>query len=159
MAVTELRVESSLVTALVDGERVSLSAPPIPPGIWAAVDVGARNLAQTLEHTWDEPLYPADVVRVGSEEHVEALLAAFAEAVEAEPELLLRWRGYRSDAPASEDPWEGGELPALPPPARRPPESVPKRFGASGIRIGDDDLVTILSRAYAALHAPEGSLP
>jgi len=152
--VTDLRVESSLVTALVDGERVSLSAPPIPAGIWAAVDVTSSTLAQTLEHTWEEPLVPADVVRVGSTEHVEALQAAFAEAVEAEPELLLRWRGYRSETPVSDDPWQGGELPALPPPARRPPESVPKRFGASGIRIGDDDLVTILSRAYAALRTP-----
>jgi len=159
MDVTELRVESSLVTALVDGERVSLSAPPIPPGIWAAVDVESPMLAQTLEHTWEEPLMPADLVKVGAPEHVAALLAAFAAAVEVEPELLLRWRGYRSEEPVSDDPWEGGELPALPPPARRPPESVPKRFGASGIRVGDDDLVTVLSRAYAALDTPEAPLP
>jgi hypothetical protein len=27
---------------------------------------------------------------------------------------------------------------------------VPKRFGASGIRVGDEDLVEVLARAYAA---------
>jgi hypothetical protein len=146
--VTELRVEPSLVTGKVDGEPASLSAPTISRGIWAVIDVDSPLLAQNLEHTWEDPLVPKEIVMAG--EHADALLEAFAEAVEEEPRLLLRWRGY-DDGPTDGDPWRGGELPSLPALARRPPESVPNRFGASGIRVGDDDLVTVLVRAYAAL--------
>ena len=63
---------------------------------------------------------------------------------------LLRFRGLPSETASDGDPWRGGKLPELPPPARRPPESVPKRFGSSGIRVGDEDLVEVLVRAYAA---------
>src|SRR5262249_23530727 len=118
--------------------------------IWAEVDVTSPTLAQTLEHTWEEPLVPRDIATSGP--HADALLQAFAEAVEDDPHLLLRWRGY-DHTPAEGDPWQGGTLPALPALARRPPESVPNRFGASGIRVGDDDLVTVLVRAYAALRS------
>jgi hypothetical protein len=146
--VSDLRVEPSLVTGYVDGEQVSLSAPTIPRGIWAEVDVKSSLLAQNLEHTWEQPLIPKDIAKSG--ELADVLLAAFAEAVEEDPSLLLRWRGY-DHGPTDGDPWQGGELPSLPALARRPPESVPNRFGASGIRVGDDDLVTVLVRAYAAL--------
>jgi hypothetical protein len=150
-AVTELRVDPSLVSAEVDGEVVSISAPPIPAGIWAEVNVNASHLSQTLEHTWEEPLVPASVIRAGDPRKVDALISAFSDAVDEDKSLLLRWRGYELAAPADDDPWRGGPLPALPAPARRPPESVPKRFGASGIRVGDEDLVEVLVRAYAAL--------
>ena len=146
---TELRVEPSLVTGRLAGEQVSLSAPPIPPGIWAALDVRDPNLAQNLEHTWEEPLVPEEVVEVGE---TGPLWRAFADAVDEDPTLLLRWRGYGAAEPSG-DPWHGGPLPELPAPARRPPESVPKRFGASGIRLGDDDLVEVLVRAYAQFSA------
>lgn len=148
--VADLRVEPSLVTGRVDDESVSLSAPPIPRGIWAEVDVSSPLLAQTLEHTWEEPLVPRAIATSG--EHADALLQAFAEAVEDDPTLLLRWRGY-DQGPVEGDPWQGGAFPALPALARRPPESVPNRFGASGIRVGDDDLVTVLVRIYAALRS------
>lgn len=148
--VRSLRVESSLVTAEVDGEQVSLSATAIPTGIWAEVDARSSTLAQTLEHTWDEPLVPEHVVSSGRPEHVAALAHAFAEAFDEDVSLLLRFRGLPSETAADGDPWRGGQLPELPPPARRPPESVPKRFGASGIRVGDEDLVEVLVRAYAA---------
>ena len=151
MSVTELRVDPALVSGVVDGERVSFSAPVISAGIWAEVDVNARDLAQTLQHTWEEPLVPEQVVRAGTREKVDELMAAFYDAARDDRSLLLRWRGYEVALPADEDPWRGSELPALPPPARRPPESVPKRFGASGIRVGDEDLVEVLVRAYAAL--------
>lgn len=149
-SVGSLRVEPSLVTAEVEGEQVSLSAPAISPGIWAEVDASSSSLAQTLEHTWDEPLVPEHVVSSGRPEHVAALAHAFAEAFDEDVSLLLRFRGLPSEAPDDDDPWRGGRLPELPPPARRPPESVPKRFGASGIRVGDEDLVEVLVRAYAA---------
>ncbi|HZU21067.1 MAG TPA: hypothetical protein VE982_07585 [Gaiellaceae bacterium] len=153
--VTELRVEPSLITAKVDGRRVTLSAPPIAPGIWAAIDGSVRTdrqsaeLAQLLEHTWEEPLVPREVVRVGADDDVAAVAHAVAEAIEREPATLLRWRGY-GGAASDHDPWRGSELPPLPPPARRPPESVPKRFGASGIATPDGDLVEVLVRAYRA---------
>ncbi len=153
--VSDLRIEPSLVTGVVDDEQVSFSAEPIPARIWAVVNVDSRLLAQELEHTWEQPLIPKEIATAGSPEHVAALVEAFADAVDEDPSLLLRWRGLVDDARVADgDPWRGGELPALPAPARRPPESVPKRFGASGIRIGDEDLVEVLVRAYAALHTP-----
>lgn len=141
----KLEVTPGLVTAEVDGERVVLGAAPIPPGIWAAVDVESSNLAQTLDHTWDEPLWPEAVTTVGSPEGV----AAVRRRVEGDRELLLRWRGYPGEREVG-DAWSGTPLPPLPPSARRPPDSVPKRFGTSGITCGSGDLVEALVAAYTA---------
>jgi hypothetical protein len=154
--VRELRIESSLITARVDGRAVTLSAPPIPPGVWAAIasqitpERQSLELAQLLEHTWEEPLVPQELVRVGSEEDVAAVARAVAAEIERDPAALLRFRGYAVEPSREEDPWHGGELPPLPPPARRPPDSVPKRFGASGITTPDGELVEVLVRAYRA---------
>jgi hypothetical protein len=154
--VTDLRVEPSLVTARVDGRPVTLSAPPIAPGVWSAIDGSvtadrqSESLAQQLEHIWEEPLVPEEVVRVGSGDDVAAVIAAVADAIDRDPAILLRWRGYGAGTTADEAAWRGGELPPLPTPARRPPDSVPKRFGTSGIATADGDLVEVLVRAYAA---------
>jgi hypothetical protein len=154
--VTELRIDPSLISARVGGRQVTLSAPPIPPGIWAAVDGSVtpdrqtEQLAQLLDHTWDEPLVPPEIVRIGADADVAAVARAVAAAIEDEPASLLRWRGYHTDTAPAGDAWRGGPLPELPPPARRPPDSVPKRFGASGIVTPDGDLVEIVVRAYAA---------
>jgi hypothetical protein len=158
--VTELRIDPSLISARVDGRQVTLSAPPIPRGIWAAVDGSVtadrqtEQLAHLLDHTWDEPLVPPEIVRVGAAADVAAVAHAVAAAIDDEPASLLRWRGYEADAAPAGDAWRGGPLPALPPPARRPPDSVPKRFGASGIATPDGDLVEIVVRAYAAFGEP-----
>lgn len=140
-----LDVTPGLVTADVDGERVVLGAAPIPAGIWAAVDVASVNLAQTLEHTWEEPLWPEAVTTVGSADAI----AAVRRRLERDRALLLRWRGYPSEGEVG-DSWAGAHLPPLPPPARRPPDSVPKRFGSSGIAHAGDDLVEALVRVYGA---------
>ena len=160
-SVDELRIVPSLISARVDGRPVTLSAPPIPPGIWAAVegsittDRQSEQLVQLLEHTWEEPLVPSEIVRVGAVADVAAVARAVAEAIESDPATLLRWRGHERDAATAEgDPWRGGPLPDLPPPARRPPESAPKRFGASGIVTPEGDLVELLVRAYAAFASP-----
>jgi hypothetical protein len=155
-AVAELRVEPSLITARVDGRDVTLSAQPIPPGVWAAIapqvtpDRQSLELAQLLEHTWEEPLVPEELVRVGAEEDVAAVAGAVAAAIERDPSTLRRFRGYGAATADDDDAWRGGELPPLPPPARRPPDSVPKRFGASGIPTADGELVEVLVRAYRA---------
>lgn len=152
--VTDVRVEPSLITARVDGRRVTLSAQPIPPGIWAAIDAQvttdrqSEELAQLLDHTWEEPLVPSDIVRVGSAADVAAVTRAVADRFEEDPATLLRWRGYGAGDGVNGDAWRGGELPPLPPPARRPPDSVPKRFGTSGIHTADGDLVELLVRVY-----------
>ena len=84
---------------------VSASAQPLPPlaqlefdivGIRLAVDPAALTV-------------PKDIATSGA--HAGALLQAFAEAVENDPALLLRWRGY-DEAPPEGDPWRGGQLPA-----------------------------------------------
>ena len=154
--VSDLRIESSLITARVDGRSVTLSAQPIPAGVWAAIagqvtpDRQSVELAQLLEHTWEEPLVPEELVRVGSDEDVAALTRAVAAEIERDPSVLLRFRGYAARPVGDDEAWQGGELPPLPPPARRPPDSVPKRFGASGIPTADGELVEVLVRAYRA---------
>ncbi len=174
LQVTELRVDPSLITARVGDCRVTLSAPTIPPRIWAAMAGYARgrgaleravageeqleHLASLMEQDWEEPLVPprGAVVRLcscdegGECEHVAAVVRAVADAIDDDPAVLLRWRGVLGDGAAETvDPWRGGDLPELPTAPRRPPESVPNRFGASGIRVGDEDLVEVLVRAYA----------
>jgi hypothetical protein len=152
--VTDVRIEPSLITARVEDRAVTLSAPPIPAGIWAALGsvptAQSEQFAQQLEHTWEEPLVPRQITRVGAAEDVAAVALAVAGEIERDPSLLLRWRGYGATDPDGADAWHGGELPPLPPPARRPPESVPKRFGASGIQTPDGDLVEVFVRAYRA---------
>jgi hypothetical protein len=154
--VSELRIEPSLITARVEDRSVTLSAPPIPPGVWAAIaaqvtpDRQSAELAQLLEHTWEEPLVPA-LVHDGADEDVVAVAGAVAAEIERDPSTLLRFRGYEARrAGDDDDAWRGAELPPLPPPARRPPDSVPKRFGASGIPTAEGELVEVLVRAYRA---------
>jgi hypothetical protein len=155
--VSALRIEPSLITARVEDRPVSISAAPISAGVWTAIeahvttDRQSEQLAQLLEHTWEEPLLPPELVRVGDEDDVAAVMSAVAEEIERDPSALLRFRGYRADGPSTEEAWHArGELPPLPPPARRPPDSVPKRFGTSGIRTADGDLVETLIHAYRA---------
>ena len=152
--VTGLRVESSLITATVDGRPVTLSAQPIPAGVWAAIaaqvtpDRQSLELAQLLEHTWEEPLVPEELVRVGADEDVAAVAGAVADEIERDPSTLLRFRGFAAESVDDDAAWRGSELPPLPPPARRPPDSVPKRFGASGIVVGGEDLAETMVRVY-----------
>ena len=151
--VRDLRVEPGLITARVGREQVTLAAEPIGAGIWAAFEPidtrhQSQGLAQHLEHTWEEPLIPPHITRVGSDEAVAAVVAAVADAIEDDPAVLLRWRGY-GERRGSDDAWGGGELPELPE-SRRPAESVPNRFGSSGIHASGGDLVEQLVRVYRA---------
>jgi hypothetical protein len=99
--------------------------------------------------------------------HVAALAYVIADELDRDPSLLLRFRGCDEEdeaAAADEpepapvevfdgDPWEAGPLP----PARDlrplPAGAVLKRFGPSGVRVGEDDLADVLKRAYASFAA------
>jgi hypothetical protein len=149
--VEDLRVEASLITGRVGEETVTLAAEPIPAGVWAAIEpvpsTQSESFAHGLEHTWEQPLVPEEVVRVGSVAAVAAVAEAVAAEIDRDPSVLLRWRGHGAGA-ADGDPWRGRELPPLPPPARRPPDSVPNRLGTSGIRVGGGDLAEAAARMY-----------
>ena len=117
--VSGLRIESSLITARVDGRQVTLSAQPIPPGVWAAIaaqvtpDRQSLELAQLLEHMWEEPLVPEELVRIGADEDVAAVAGAVAAEIERDPSTLLRFRGYAARPASDDEAWHGGELPPL----------------------------------------------
>ena len=172
--------------------EAAITSAPIPPRTWAAVSgsaVGKRMLAAgiegreqslQLEHVmtvdWGEPLIPParavrrtctcpDIEPNGVCKHVAALAYVVADAVDAEPSLLLQWRGCRTAQPgASEraeaeaplpaidagDPWHAGILPAPQPIRPMPVGAVLKRLGPSGLRVEGEDLADVLQRAYAA---------
>jgi hypothetical protein len=185
LTVDALRIEPGLITAQVDGCAVTISAPTVPPRIWAAMTSYARNrgpLEQAvrgetqsvqLEHLmtqdWDEPLVPraSAVVRTcncdtgGVCGHIAALARAVVEEIDSDPSTLLRWRGcFDAREPAADDPWTGGEPPELrATTGRRPLQSVLHRLGPSGIAHGAGDLVDALGPAYVALAAPREAAP
>jgi len=143
-AVSEVRVGLGTIEALVGACRVTISADPVPPRIWAAMiryargkppleaAVEGREQSVHLEHLltidWEEPLVPpARALRRACAcdgetcEHVVALAYAIAEQVDRDPSLLLRWRGCG----APEEP-----APAPPPePVATAPKEDPWRAG------------------------------
>jgi uncharacterized Zn finger protein len=182
-AVNGLRVDVGQITARVEECTVTITAPTIRPRVWDAVVSYSRNrgsLAQAvrgetqsmqLDHLlaqdWEEPLIPAGVVfacrcdGTGSCPHVVATTHAVAAAVDADPGVLLRWRGALPSAGAdaraaetNEDAWRGAPVPTSSPELRGRAESVLKRLGRSGVRAGGEDLADVLSKAYEALARP-----
>jgi hypothetical protein len=98
---------------------------------------------------------------------VAALAFAVADAIDADPSLLLRWRGCIAEPePAGEaavvsapepavdltddDPWRAGALPAPRPLRPLPVGAVLKRLGPSGMQLRGEDLANVLQRAYAS---------
>jgi uncharacterized Zn finger protein len=138
-AVGELKVEVGKLSAEVDGDQVTIAAEPVPPRIWAALALSARNTPQLeaavqgrtqsvhLEHLmtmdWERPLVPRTrelTVRCTCGhrrcEHVAAAAYAFAEEIDRDPGALLRWRGVDAvEAPAPEP--EPLEVETVPPEA------------------------------------------
>ena len=180
LRVDSLDVEVGRVRARVDGCDVSLSAEPVARASWAAMVRYARgmgpleqavagrlqstHLDHLLAEDWGEQLIPrpgqirrdCSCDEGGACEHVAAAGVAFADAIDEDPSLLLRWRGC-VEGPASEidhgDPWAGGPLPEPGPRRALPVGAVLKRLGPSGISVGDDDLADVLLRAYEAFAA------
>jgi hypothetical protein len=194
-----LEVEEGTLSASVAGCSVAISAKPVPPRIWAAMTRFARGnrpleeavegRAQSvhLEHLmiedWSEPLVPRPY-ELGRScscdpdgeqcEHVAALAYAVAEGIDADPLLLLRWRGCVAapeapDEPApvpapesavdltDDDPWRAGTFPEPRPLRALPVGAVLKRLGPSGLQLGGQDLAAVLQRAYASFAASADS--
>ena len=103
----------------------------------------------------------------GTCEHIAALAFAVAEGIDAEPALLLRWRGcvaapelpeVEAIVPAAEpasdltddDPWRAGALPEPRPLRPLPVGAVLKRLGPSGLKLRGEDVADVLQRAYAS---------
>lgn len=163
---------------------VSLEATPLPARAWAeavraardrgTLETGVEGTAQSvhllhyLETEVREPLVPPtrrirtsctcpDRERSPVCKHVAALAFVFADAIDGDPSLLLRWRGCEPVVPPasrSGDPWLAGPLPQPRPPRALPPGAVIKRLGRSGIRVGGRDLVEALEPAYRAFARP-----
>jgi hypothetical protein len=175
--VDELDVEIGRVTARVGECEVVLAAERVPRTTWIAMlryaqgmgpledavkgRIQSTHLDHLLAEDWGERLVPrpGQIRRTctcdpaGTCEHVAAVGFAFAEAIDGNPLLFLRWRGC-VDEPTPEvvqgDPWVGGELPEPAAPRALPVGAVLKRLGPSGIQIGDEDLAEVLQRAYEA---------
>lgn len=177
LKVSEISVGIGRLTANVDGCAVTLSVERIPRSTWVSMVRFARgmgpleeavngrlqspHLGVLLEEDWGEQLIPRPgLIRrtctcdeSGRCEHVAAVGLAFADAVDDDPSLLLRWRGcVDEDEPESEqvDPWLGGALPVPGEPRNLPVGAVLKRLGPSGIQVGDEDLADVLQAAYDA---------
>ena len=194
-AVGRVSVEEGTLAASVAGCSVAISAKPVPPRIWASMTrfargnrpleeaVEGRVQSVHLEHVmiedWSEPLVPRPY-ELGRScscdgdgdlcEHVAALAYAVAEEIDADPSLLLRWRGCvaapRRPAEAAvvsapepvvdltdDDPWRAGAFPEPRPLRPLPVGAVLKRLGPSGLELRGEDLATVLQRAYASFAA------
>jgi uncharacterized Zn finger protein len=160
---------------------VAIEAATLPRAVWREAARAARSrqalaagvsgaaqsvhLAHLLEADQRDPLVPPtrgirrrctcpDDVRAGTCKHVAALAFVVAHAIDADPSLLLRWRGCDPvETSSSRDPWQAGSIPAPRPPRALPPGAVVKRLGRSGIRVGGIDLADALEPAYRAFAA------
>jgi hypothetical protein len=169
LAVTDLKIESGLISARVDDVEVTLSAVPIPQRIWAAVNRYAQGMGQLeeaaegrfqsvhlehlLEEDWDEKLIPraSAITRSGRDDLIAAVAYAVADRIEASPGELLAWRGAEGGERVRPtlDPWAGGVI--EPPEVRRVPRhAVLKRLGPSGIASTGGDVSNALRVAYDA---------
>ncbi len=142
--------------------------------------VAGRIQSVHLEHLmaedWGEPLVPrarsiARSCTCGEDavcEHIVAATFAFADAVDNDPSGLLQWRGCIDDPPVveaqpvaqqerpPEDAWNGETLPEPREPRVVASGAVLKRLGPSQVRVGDEDLSDVLSRAYEHLGSSGG---
>jgi hypothetical protein len=172
--VDSLEIKPGTVVGHVGECTVTLRTERVPPRIWAAMvsyadgrgalqeAVQGRTQSSHLQHLmaedWEEPLVPRALMirracscdEGGSCEHVAAVGLAFADAIEEDPALLLRWRGCLDgdEAVPSADMWVAGELPEPGDVRPFPPAAMLKRLGPSGIAVGDDDLADVLEQAY-----------
>jgi hypothetical protein len=187
LEVGALRVDPGTIWAVVEGCEVTLSALVIPPRIWASMERYAKGMGQLeqavegriqsvhLEHLlqedWGELLIPrASAIAQSCTcdeaqgcEHVIGAAHAFADEIEGNPRVLLRWRGVVDldetvgDGPA--DPWQGKGL-GLPGDSNAMPTfAVLERLGPSGFSDGSHgDLASVLRPAYEAFASKSTSV-
>jgi hypothetical protein len=191
-AVGNVEVSEGTLSARVNGCSVAITAKPVPPQVWTAMTrfargnrpveeaVAGRLQSVHLDHVmiedWSEALVPRayELGRTCSCdidgevcEHVAALGYAVANGIDADPSLLLRWRGCVAapESPAEaatvatpgpvtdltdDDPWSAGVLPEPRPLRPLPVGAVLKRLGPSGLKLRGEDLAEVLQRAYAS---------
>jgi hypothetical protein len=169
LEVTELRIEPGLISARVEGEEVTLSAPLVPQRIWAAITRYAQGMGQLqdavegrfqsvhlehlLEEDWGETLIPRSgaITRSGGGD-VAAVAFAVADRIDESPGELLRWRGVEGTERvlSSADPWQGKPLDAVPGSRATARGVVLKRLGPSGIASVSGELSGALRAAYDA---------
>ncbi len=187
--VDPLEIEPGVLSASVAGCSAAITAKLMPPGIWAAMTrfargnkpledaVAGRVQSVHFEHLliedWSEPLVPRPF-ELGRTctcssgelcEHVAALAYAFADGIDEDPSLLLRWRGCgaaaaepRDDTPpppstvdlTDDAVWRAGDFPEPRPLRPLPVGAVLKRLGPSGLQFRGEDLAAVLQRAYAS---------
>jgi uncharacterized Zn finger protein len=166
--------------------EVALEARPLPARVWAAeveaaagrpeleAAIAGRAQSAHLHHElaadWGEPLVPrGKALRTSCScsqgdrcLHAQALAYAAADALDADPSLLLRWRGVPAVEPGEElpdpadaapaDPWAApAPLPELGPARALPATAVLMRLGPSGVAVGGRDLADALRGAYERL--------
>jgi uncharacterized Zn finger protein len=176
-----------------DGEEyaVAFTAAVIPPRVWSAVAVTARHNTRLaaaidgreqsvhLEHLmrfdWTSPLVPdgADLkcactcAKAGLCEHVAAFGYVVADQIDANPSVLLQWRGCDAveeaaiesetvpvaEADWSDEPWQVGALPPPRPLRPLPVGAVLMCLGPTELRVGGSEFADVLKRAYAAFEA------
>jgi uncharacterized Zn finger protein len=165
---------------------VVVTARALPARVWAAfvesaagrpeVEAGIAGREQSvhvqheLAADWGEPLIPrGKSVRSSCScshrepgtrcHHVSALAYAVAAEIDADPSLVLRWRGVEpvepgaappapAETPVQEDAWSAGPLPELGQPRPLPAGAVLMRLGPSGVNAGGRDLAEVLQQAY-----------
>jgi uncharacterized Zn finger protein len=170
---------------------VAFTARAVPPRVWAAVAVTARRNARLaaaidgreqsvhLEHLmrfdWTSPLVPerADLKRActcanagGLCEHVAAFGYVVADQIDANPSILLQWRGCNAVEEAVEpepapvtkadlghEPWQVGVLPQPRPLRPLPVGAVLMCLGPSDLRVGRGEIADALQQAYAVFAA------
>ena len=151
--VEELRVAGGELEARVEGCVVTLGAEPVPPRVWAAIARFARgnhrleagvegreqsvHLMHLMEIDWDEPLLPRanGITRActcdggGGCAHVAAVAYAVAQEIDADPGVLLRWRGLDAAEPERSGPSRRSSRtrPGAQGPSRRPSRSARSR--------------------------------
>ena len=155
-------------------KRYARGKPPLEEAVEGRAQ--SVHLEHLMNVDWEEPLVPPARALVRActcdEEgcaHVAALAYVIADELDRDPSLLLRFRGCDAEeeaAPVDEqepapvpvevfdgDPWEAGPLPPIRDLRPLPAGAVLKRFGPSGVRVGEDDLADVLKRAYASFAA------
>ena len=137
VSVVEGAITAQVIGSGGDEYRVGLAADPVSPRVWAAVigsprgrtlfeaAAAGRDQSLQLEHVmtvdWDEPLIPpARSVRLsctcpdadysGACKHVIALAYVVADAIDADPSLLLEWRGCTAEATGGAGAGRGSSL-------------------------------------------------